>query len=151
MEVDKMIPERVVIDTSVVLKWIRKEKMEKYVKEAKKLRDYYLKGIVEIIIPDFIFYEFTNVLRYKVDLTEEEIYEGVKSLFDMGFEIKQADPETIKESVYISFKYAIPITEAYYVALAEKEKAFLVTADDHLKEILKDKRNVLHVKELSLI
>ena len=72
----------VVPDTSVVIKWFRQGEI--LADLALALRQDYLSGAVAAVVPSLLAYELANVLRYKSDLTTEQVREAVRSLFDVG-------------------------------------------------------------------
>lgn len=67
-----------VLDTSAVYKWYVEE--EDTVR-ALLLRDDFVKRGVETVIPDFLFHELANVLRYNPNMEREEVEEIVDNLF----------------------------------------------------------------------
>lgn len=76
-----MIDSSLVLDTSVIVKWFRQG--EVLADHALMLRDAYQDGRVRIIIPSLLAYELANVLRYKSDLSTEQVQSALQSLFDM--------------------------------------------------------------------
>ena len=75
----------VVLDTSVVIKWFRQGEVLADLSLA--LRDAYLDGQITVSAPSLLAYELANVLRYKNDLSSNQVQEAVQSLFDMGLEL----------------------------------------------------------------
>ena len=71
----------IVPDTSVVIKWFRQGEI--LAQQALALRAVYLDGHIQVSVPTMLAYELTNVLRYKDDLTTDQVEEAVQSLFDM--------------------------------------------------------------------
>lgn len=52
---------KIVVDASVVAKWYL---IEEYSDNAIKLRNDYVRGLVQIIVPSLLEYEVLNALRY---------------------------------------------------------------------------------------
>lgn len=59
-----------VLDTSVILKWFTQET---YSDIALKIREDFYNGVHEIVEPDLLVYEFTNVLRYNPNYKIEDV------------------------------------------------------------------------------
>ncbi len=73
---------RLVLDTSVVLKWIRQEEI--LAEQALAILHGYLEGHIQVIVPTLLIYEVANVLRYKNELTTTYLETAIQSLFDLG-------------------------------------------------------------------
>jgi predicted nucleic acid-binding protein len=119
-----------VLDTSVILKWFRQG--EVLATAALALRDQYLGGQVTISVPSLLAYELANVLRYKNELTTEQIQQAVRSLFDMGITLWSPDAALIRRAVSISRSHDTTVYDAAFVALAEALPAEFITADERL-------------------
>jgi predicted nucleic acid-binding protein len=120
----------VVLDTSVVIKWFRQG--EVLGEQALALRDAYLDGQIEVTIPSLLAYELANVLRYKADLTTEQVQVAVGSLFDMGLIWILPSSTVMGRTVEIARTYDTTVYDATFVALAESLGATFVTADERL-------------------
>jgi predicted nucleic acid-binding protein len=128
------LPAAVVLDTSVILKWLRQG--EVLAKESLALRDVYLQGNLTLLSPTLLIYELANVLRYKSELSSEQVQEAVESLLDFGFEWLSPSPETMSPAVRIAYQYGITVYDAAFVAIAEVLGIKFVTADKKLVERL---------------
>ena len=73
--------QRLVVDTSVAVKWIRQE--EVLADRALALLQSYLDGWRQISVPTLLGYEIANVLRYKNDLTTAQVETAIQALFDL--------------------------------------------------------------------
>src|SRR3990170_7894967 len=129
-------PESTVLDSSVVLKWFRKDEIWR--DEALQIRQTYLDGHMLIYVPDLLIYEIANVLRYKPDLTDQQVQEALDSLYDLHIKIVQISQEMIKGAIRLAYSYGITVYDAAFMALAESLKAPFVTADEKLSEKLSD-------------
>lgn len=130
----------VVLDTSVVIKWVRQG--EVLAGRALALRDAYLDGQIVIVVPSLLVCEFANVLHFKGDLTAEQVQEGVGSLFDMGLEWALPSREVMGRAVEIADAHQTTVYDATFVALAESLSAMLITADERLVHQLDGSRLV---------
>jgi predicted nucleic acid-binding protein len=124
----------VVLDTSVILKWFRQE--EVLAGQALALRDAYLDGRIGVVVPSLVAYELANVLRYKADLTTDQVQEAVQSLFGMGLEWVLPSSGTMRRAVGIARAYEATVYDAAFAALAEWLDAAFVTADLRLAQCL---------------
>ncbi len=127
---------QLVLDTSVILKWFRQG--EVLARPALVLRDLYLAGQLTISVPSLVAYEFANVLRYKSELTSEQVEQAVQSPFDMELSWWPPDSALTQRAVAISRSRNITVYDAAFVALAAALPAGFVTADERLVQRLQD-------------
>ena len=120
----------VVLDTSVVIKWFRQG--EVLASQALALRDAYLDGAITVLVPSLLVYELANVLRYKEDLTTEQVEEAVQSLFDMGLEFVPPLNAVMRRAVEIARACETTVYDAAFASLAESLEATFITADERL-------------------
>jgi predicted nucleic acid-binding protein len=125
-----MMMAHLVPDTSVVLKWIRQE--ETLAKRALGLLQDYLDGRTQISVPALLGYEFANVLRYKADLTREQVETAIQALFDLDLEWIAPSPAVVRRAVAIARGHDVSVYDATFAALAEGIGATFVTADGRL-------------------
>ncbi len=120
----------VVLDTSVVVKWIRRH--EVFAQEALEWRERFLDEEISVMVPDVAAYEMANVLRYKDDMTTEQVKDAVGSLFEMGIELFALTPAVLLRAIEMARGYAITVYDAVFLATAEALDADMVTADERL-------------------
>jgi len=120
----------VVPDTSVVIKWFRQG--ENLAGQALALRAGYLDGRIELSVPTLLGYELTNVLRYKEDLTTDQVEEAVQSLFDMGLAWVPLSAAMMRRAAVMARESGATVYDTTFAALAENLQATFVTADDRL-------------------
>src|SRR4030067_2056033 len=101
----KGLPESVLLDSSVVLKWFRKDEIWR--EAALKLREAYFAGHMVIFVPDLLIYEIANVLRYKPDLTQLQVQEALKSLYDMKIRMGEISQLMIMEGIQLAYFHAL--------------------------------------------
>lgn len=120
-----MLP-RIVVDSSVILKWLYRAD-EKYLEQADKiLQDGYTDKIF-ILAPELAKYEVGNVL-----LAAKKLEVGkAKEVFDIFYSLPvQFIAETLghaEETYAVGSKSGITYYDASFVALAKKEGAILIT------------------------
>lgn len=121
---------RLVLDTSVIIKWFRQGEI--LAEQALALRAAYLNGHVQVIVPSLLACELANVLRYKDDLTTAQVEDAVQSLFDMGLQWMLPSAAVMRRATVIARESDATVYDAAFAALAESEKATFVTADERL-------------------
>lgn len=121
--------EKVVADASVIVKWYVDEI---YSKNARKLRDEFINGSVEIISTELMPYEVLNALKYAKLFKKDELIMVSKSLTLYGFRLYPLTGKLAERTVEIAMEKDITIYDASYVALAKEQKAKLYTADEKL-------------------
>jgi len=117
-------------DTSVVIKWFRQG--EVLAEQALALRAAYLVGRIQLSVPTLLAYELTNVLRYKDDLTTEQVEEAVQSLFDIGLEWVSPSAPLMRRAAVIARESGATVYDTTFAALGEGLEATFVTADERL-------------------
>jgi predicted nucleic acid-binding protein len=115
-----------VLDASVLIKWFSNEE---YTDTALKLRNDFLQGDVELVIPDLLLYEISNALRYNSNFNENDVIEAVESLYDMEINIIIPTRDVIKSAINLAFTYNVTLYDAFYAALAKEIDFILITAD----------------------
>ena len=121
--------EKVVADASVIVKWYVDEI---YSKNARKLRDEFINGSVEIMSTELMPYEVLNALKYAKLFKKDELIMVSKSLTLYGFRLYPLTGKLAERTVEIAMEKDITIYDASYVALAKEQKAKLYTADEKL-------------------
>lgn len=124
-----------VLDTSVVIKWFHREN-EEDVDKALLLRQAYLEGALNIIVPDLMFYEFGNFLRHNSGLKPGDQLASIRALWSLGMEIHPIDSILSERMVQLASRYGITAYDAAFVALSQSLSAPLITADRMLHEKL---------------
>lgn len=138
------LPRSVLLDSSVVIKWFRKDEVLR--DRAIQLRQAYLDGRLTIYVPDLLVYEIANVLRYKPDLDRAQVQQALESLFAMQIKIKDITGEVIRRAIEIAYSYGITVYDAAFVAMAEHLETDFITADEKLGQTL---QNISYVRYLA--
>jgi len=136
-----------ILDTSVVIKWFS-EYDEDDLQKALDLRYKILEGEYHIVVPDLVFYELSNALRYNPRFTANDVKDAVNTVMDMGFDVKGIENETVEGAVEIAFQYNVSVYDAYFMALSRKEKKPLVTADCRFYRKVKKLKNITKLSHL---
>jgi predicted nucleic acid-binding protein len=130
----------IVLDASVVLKWIFDD--EDGGERASRLKDAHVAGQTIVAVPDLLFYEIGNVLATKTRLSEAAIAEAFSFLWDFSLERFDLGLEEFQGGLVLSRKYKITLYDAAYVELSRRLKCTFVTADRKLYEKVKSIKSV---------
>ena len=134
-----------VLDSSVVIKWFSQEKNTE---KAINLRERFLKGEVEITVPDLQLYEIANALRYNEELKESDVTSAVESLMDIGINIIVPTREIMSSAIELAFEFNITLYDAYFLALAKTLRFTFVTADQKLYRKIEELKFVKLLNDL---
>lgn len=124
-----------VVDTSVIIKWLNKTGEER-IQEADALLELALSRGSEFIVPDLIWYEIGNVLLKSKKLTPQAVFEAYKTFTLLPLHIV---PQTMRRALAVyemASLYTMTYYDASFVALAYEVGATLVT--DNPKHQKKD-------------
>ena len=119
-----------VLDTSVVLKWTRRDEI--MADRALALLSAYLHGLAQITVPALVAYEVANVLRYKTHLATGDIEAAVQALFDLGLTWATPAAAVMRRAVWLARECDTTVHDAAFAAVAEAVGADFVTADERL-------------------
>ena len=140
------MPKRVVIDSSVALKWWLDD--EEFVDEARFLLNDVVAGEIELVVPELWFYEIANGIntaakreRISNDMAEDFI-EELQSVTATLVPVSSYLTKTYKEST----KYSHAIYDIVYMVIAESKQIQFITADKKFCDKVKgEKPFVIHL------
>ena len=121
-----------VVDASVIVKIFLNE--EKSI-EALKLLDSHLNEEIEILVPELIFLEVINALRYKKDVKEKNLIEANRLLESLQFSVVNVDYSLLDVSIKISLKYNLSLYDSIYAAISSVYGYELITQDEKLLKV----------------
>ncbi|MCX5815395.1 MAG: type II toxin-antitoxin system VapC family toxin [Proteobacteria bacterium] len=136
-----------VLDTSVVIKWFSKYD-EDDLDKALSLRNSIQEGLCIITVPDLLFCEVSNALRYNPHFTESDVKDALQSLYDMGFDTVGVEKEILHNAIEIAFKYNVTVYDASFLAISMKLNKAFVTADYKFFERIKDFHAIVKLTDL---
>ena len=121
------------IDASVAVKWYVNEKDSGV---ARRIKDSYVAGEVEIIAPNLIYYEVLNALRFHpvVRFSPDEMASVLSSLKNLQFTTDPSDDIWFR-AFNFSLQEGTSIYDSVYLALVSSQDKF-ITADSKLLEKL---------------
>jgi predicted nucleic acid-binding protein len=130
----------IVLDASVVLKWIFDD--EDGGDRATPFKDAHVAGHEIVAVPDLLFYEIGNVLATKTRLSGAAIAEAFSLLWEFSLERFDLGLEEFQGSLALTRKYKITLYDAAYVELSRRLKCTFVTADRKLYEKVKSIKSI---------
>lgn len=136
-----------ILDTSVVIKWFHREN-EEDVDKALLLRQAYLEGALNVIVPELLFYEFGNFLSHRSGLKPGDMLTSIRVLWSLGMEVHQIDSTLSEDMVQLAHHHNISAYDAAFVALSQSLAAPLVTADRTLHEKCSGRHAVILLSQL---
>lgn len=134
-----MARQKTVIDASVIVKWFVDEEGTE---EALKLRTDHIEGKILIAVPELLFLEVLNALRYK-GTTIKKINEANNALWDIQLHIEKTNKFLLEKANELAIKHDLSLYDAIYLTLAILNGSPLITAD---KELAKAKNALLMTK-----
>ncbi|HXF72959.1 MAG TPA: type II toxin-antitoxin system VapC family toxin [Actinomycetota bacterium] len=120
----------VVLDASVVLKWFAPTD-EAGEAEARVLREQYLAGQLEIIVPSLLYLELLNVTGRRWGWDERALLDLATNLEALGFE--PVEPGIHRVAAWVA--RGLAAYDASYVAVAEERGVPLVSDNGAILEL----------------
>lgn len=134
---------KIVIDTSVVVKWFSGKK-ERYLNQANLALQKAVKEELGLLTLDLIYYELINALFWGKKLSTPKIIEVLKVFSQVPITVFAYEENLLKTGAKLMNKERLAFYDAAFVALAQREKCFLLSADEkHHGKI----KNVLLLKD----
>lgn len=118
----------VMLDTSIIYKWIAEEETN-VENPALKLLHKFLDGKEQVLISILTVYELANALATKTGLTQNQITDAWNLFKDLNLKIASASLEFMEKCIEFSGKYKVSVYDASYAVLAMERKCALFTAD----------------------
>lgn len=119
-----------VIDASVIVKWfLNEEDTDK----ALKIREEHINEESMLIVPDLIFLEVLNALKYKKG-TKEKLQEVNKSLWELQLHVEKVSEFILDKAISVSLQYDLTLYDSLYAAIAQIHGCPLITLDEKLKK-----------------
>lgn len=123
---------KVILDTSVVVKWFFKEN-EKNAKNADLILQKYFKNEIRIIAPELLLFELTNTINNKSSKNKDLQFKIIDKIFDMGI-VFYINKEILKSALKIAFDTNESVYDCIFIATAEYFGGEFVTDDKKLYE-----------------
>ena len=136
-----------ILDTSVIIKWFS-ELDEDDLDKALNLRHEFLNRKCSISVPDLLFYELANALRYNDHFESQDVKDALKSVIDMGFVVVGIQANVINLAIDIAFKNNVTIYDSCFLALSQIEKMPLITSDYKFVDRIRGIKNIIRLYDL---
>lgn len=125
-----MAGQKKIVDASVLVKCFVHEKGSD---AALALWEEHASGKSLIVVPELVFSEILNVLRYKqFDLAN--LQAANKILWDAQFHVERTSSFLLGRSITLALKHKLSLYDATYLALSEMFGSPLYTSDDQLSK-----------------
>lgn len=125
-----MAREKKVVDASIVAKWFV---TEKDTEQALQLRQDHLTGKALLIVPELLFSEVLNILRYKGH-GQKVLEEANASLWEIQLHIEHTNTFLLQRAISLALQFKLSLYDALYAALSQIHGCPLVTADEKLRK-----------------
>lgn len=119
---------KIVVDSSVLIKWI-KTKDEELVKEARRLLTEIERRPLEVHVPALLLYEIGNILLLKTDLETAGLNEAISNLEALPFAVAPPATPLLKRAARLGKEFNLTFYDASFLALAVELDCPFVTAD----------------------
>ena len=121
----------IVVDTSVLIKWI-KSRDEELVPEARKLLEQIEKRSLQVVVPALLLYEIGNILLLKTRLDSEELALALAQVWALPFTVVGPEADLLRRTARLGRELNLTFYDASFIALAEQLDCPFVTADRKL-------------------
>lgn len=140
----------IVIDASVVVKWFIEENDSD---KARLLRDKFIDGKIELIVPSLLYFEVLNALKYSQLFDLSELNDAGESLENYGFKVITIKKKIRKHMIKFAVDHEISIYDASYLGLSIGLGKIFCTADEKIIKKLPStlKKNVKSLKQVEQI
>lgn len=132
------------LDSSVVVKWFIQEEDSD---EALELRDGFLAGRLNLIIPELALYEIANALKFSKLFAADEIKKCVQALLALDIEVLVFDFDCLEEAIELSTERDLAIYDAYFIACAKYNNLIFISADERALKKIDDFEFALSLSE----
>lgn len=123
---------RIVIDASVALKWYLSD--EEHVNRALALLEEHATDRITLIAPALLEFEVANSLviaKRRGRVADDDLLKALEGFTGLGIGLYPITPILQKILLYCD-RYNISAYDATYIALADENKTYVVTADKRL-------------------
>jgi predicted nucleic acid-binding protein len=132
-----------VVDASIALKWVIPEVLSE---EADRLRG----GDDDFLAPDLLLVEVANALWRKTtakEISPREADAAIDLVSQSGIDLRPTGP-LLPRAMHVARRLDHPVYDCVYLALAERERAALVTADQRLLRRLSGRKLGVSIVDL---
>ncbi len=139
--------ERIVVDTSVLIKWI-KTRDEEFTDEARSLLELIESKPCEVFVPTLLLYEVGNILLRKSRLGPDALAAAIDQVWALPFTVVSPGAELLRRTARLGRLLGLTFYDASFLALAEHLDCLIVTADRRLYKSAHGLPRLRHVSEI---
>ena len=141
------MPQKYVVDASVVVKWF--SKFEEDADSSEELLNSHIEGTSMLVSCSLVLYEVCNALRFNPNFGKEDVSKAAASLLKLELELVDF-PEVFESAIGLAFSRGITIYDATYIAVSRTRHIPLITADYKLLSKIKELPLLIPLKEMKL-
>jgi predicted nucleic acid-binding protein len=138
---------RYVVDASVAAKWFTRHG-EADREKALALREFHRARRCRLVFPEFGLLEVLNAIRFSPRAEEADTAAALAVLSDLQLQIEPMDWDLLRKATAIAWAYGVALSDAAYVALAERLGFPFLTADEALLKRMNGHSIVLRLRDL---
>lgn len=128
--------DKIVIDASIVVKLFSASK-EEHIELAQRLYTEIKENRLNVIAPDFLLIEVTNILLKKKHGHLVEVKEFIRKIYTSGIHFFPFDLRETNRLIRAMNMHHVSAYDGFYVVLAQQERCAIVTSDKQLLSIEK--------------
>lgn len=129
-------PKKIVVDSSVIVKWLNSQE-EKHLDKADKILRDCEKGKVVLYAPELAKYEIGNAILYK-GLEPSLAKACLKTLFLLPISFVPLAVDEAEDTLEIAAEYRITFYDATFVSLSREIGGYLVTNNPKHQRLIKE-------------
>ncbi len=141
---------KIVVDTSVLIKWF-KTRDEELLDEARKLLAEIEAQGVQVHVPALLLYEVGSTLLVKTRLGLAALDETIKRLEELPLVVAPPATPLLKRAVRLAREFSLTFYDASFLALAVELGCPCVTADRQLFERARRLPQLRHLSQVGAI
>jgi len=141
---------KIVVDTSVLIKWI-KTKDEDLLNEARHLLTDIERLPLEVHVPALLLYEVGNILLVKTDLDAAGLDDALNDLEDLPFIVAPPATPLLKRAARLGREFNLTCYDASFLALAVEIDCPFITADRRLFERTRSLPRIHHLSNVGTL
>jgi predicted nucleic acid-binding protein len=142
--------EKIVVDTSVLVKWIKTKDEELLVEAGRLLRQVATKPI-DVHVPALLLYEIGNILLLKTDLDAPQLDHAINDLESLPFVVAPPATPLLRRAAGVGKQYNLTFYDASFLALAIELDCPLITADGRFFDRTRSLPRVRHLSKIGVL
>ncbi len=136
---------KIVVDSTIIIKWLNRHN-ELNIDQADKILGDVYAGKITLFAPELAKDEIGKILLQGKRLSQSESKTPLSLLFDLPIQFMTQSQKLSKESFAIAQAYGISYNESVFLALSEQESAIYVT-DSVNKQALATGAKILTLRD----